>query len=142
MPRWQDIVRELGQAPDALPAEVDLTMQDLVSLFEKSEKIKDLDQRIQGIDRDTEGLVNETSRLVASVSPEYTGLPVEEMIAALKKALDKSVERDTRRLQIEAQIIDQTERRSEAENTVSGLDRTLQRLCKDHSRNQMKNLNL
>ena len=129
--RWQEVVSNLGLGADALPAEVDLTMQDLVALFEKIAKMKELDARIEGIDRDAETLEREASRLVQRVSPEHADLPVGELIGVLKHALDASVEQDSTRRAIEKQIGETKQIGEAAREALKNLDQALQQLCKE-----------
>lgn len=116
--QWTEAVAQMGLSGDASPTEADYVFDRLRDVFAKKSDADKLDVRILAIDNYTASYREDVRKLVEAVAPELLGLPAESAVSRLHKLLSENSMHQSKRQQIEEDILRVTQEMSEAEVTI------------------------
>jgi uncharacterized protein YhaN len=114
---------------DASPSEVADLIEKLRDLFAKQSEAEKLRIRIQAIDEEAESFREQVGNVVAGIAPELIELAVDEAVVRLNTLLSENRARQSRRQQIEEQMLQTQQDIKDSEATIKTMTDRLNALC-------------
>lgn len=126
---WTKVVAEMGLSGDVSPAEVDYIIDRLRDVFTKKGDADKLHARVLSIDHYSASYCEDVRKQIETVAPELIGLPAESAVSRLHKLLSENSMHQSKREQIEEDILRTKQEMGDAELTIQTMSERLDALC-------------
>lgn len=129
--QWRASMQGFGLPGDTSPAVAGDFIESVRALFAKHTEAEKLSIRIEAIDADAAAFRQQAARMIADVAPEHADLPTEDSVLRLNGLLSENRTRQTKRRQIEEQLLQVQKDIQESDATAKAMIDRLDSLCRE-----------
>jgi uncharacterized protein YhaN len=128
---WEEAVRPLGLAAEAIPPQANAVMNELKDLFDKLKEAHILQKRIEGIDRDAARYEKRVTALVDTIAKDLINLPAKEATSELNTRLTRARTAESKRQALQDQLSREERRLDKSIHAITRTVTQLTGMCKE-----------
>jgi uncharacterized protein YhaN len=128
-PEWSKMLDDLGLSAMATLPEVDAYLEVERELFDKIDKVKELQKRIEGINKDAAEFIKDVNKLTIQISSDLKDVGGEQAVIELNSRLQKAKEDSVRLEQVMKQIKVKEDLLNKTDRNIENITVNLKNMC-------------
>jgi uncharacterized protein YhaN len=129
--RWAQAVSPLGLDANAFPAQANVVVEELKTLFDKLNEAAILQKRMAGIDRDADAFASNVLALVKAAAVDLAGMPADQAAVELNRRLNRIRTAASKKKTLDKQVKTEKKRKKKAVGTLTDIQSQLDSMCRE-----------